>query len=90
MATKIKKIGFKFTWEENQETEIQAIHEVINNQPVTPPAFTQLAERLDDMKDFMTKTAYSRMKKAERLNIVNTYDFYLSLFNEYTLTKNPV
>jgi hypothetical protein len=83
--TNKKKIGFKFTWEHQAETDTQPIHELINNQPTTPPAFTQLASKLDTLKDFMTKTAFAKMKKADRVNIVEQYDFYLSLFNEYTL-----
>jgi hypothetical protein len=85
MKKTLNRIGFKFTWENNQQTEIEPIHEVINNQQELPTAFTELANRIDNVKTFMTTTAYTKMRKAERLNIVNQYDFYLSLFNEYTL-----
>jgi len=83
------KIGFKFTWETQETDVIDAPMDVVNTQAQnnTPTAFRELADRIDTLKDVMVSTAYAKMKKAQRINIVEQYDFYLSLFNEFTLTR---
>ncbi len=82
-----KKVGFKFSWETTEQPEMTPEYTVINTleQPIIPTAFGELAEKIENLKKYMTTTAYARLKKVERITVVSTYEFYLSLFNEFTL-----
>ena len=92
MKKKINKVGFKFSWEqpetENPETKtgVEIIDTTIPEK--TKTAFNELATRINDAKKLMVSSAYAKMTKAQRISIMNTYEFYTALHTEYTLNAN--
>lgn len=85
MKKPINKIGFTFSWETPQTIEPpQSIGTIVESDK--PSAFNELANRLDNLKNIMVSSSYAKMKKEQRIGIINTYDFYLSLYTEHVLT----
>lgn len=87
------RIGFKFSWEANTESEKSEILDapltLINTlETEDKSAHTELANRIEAIKKYMVSTAFRKMKKAERINTLETYEFYNSLYLEYTLIKS--
>lgn len=82
MKKSINKIGFKFSFEETETAEhIEGI-EIIDT--TTPPtAFDELQGKIAGIKELMASTKFGKMLKAERLNVLELYEFYLALTVEY-------
>lgn len=83
MKKPLNKVGFKFSWETEQtEQQVEHINTTIEN---VPTAFNELAQRIDNCKNLITSSTFAKMRKAEKASVINTYDFYVSLYTEYTL-----
>lgn len=89
MRKPVNKIGFKFSWETEtaESTQTEGITNIDNTDGM-PPAFSELAQRVENIKKHMTTTTFARSRKDDKLNVISTYEFYLSLMNEYALKQN--